>query len=1026
MSSRPLKSAFVSLIALGSAASACSSAPHRAPDALVTGQSDFSSAPPNGASSGARSGGGVLEVGDNAGTSTASTPGAAAPAAPAATGSTSSSTPRSVEETDLYRFDPDDNRLYYLNAYRGLLVFDVSDVDHPQLLGRSPIYGQPVEMVVHDGIASVVVADWYGQMDDGTPFHGSIVRGIDARDPANIAITGEAYLGGSVLDTRVVGDVLYAVTEKYPYDDAWYGLAVPAAASAGSSVATATVSVSSVNLAGGKVSAIDTYDVPGNSGIFNVTPNAIVLASSVQGSNGTLAASTALQYLDISDPGGRIVVRGTATVNGYAQPYGADNGRWTLDFADDHYAHVVTSDNQYSNGDLVISTADFGNPDAPVVTGSLRVKNPGYSAATRFDSGRLYLTPNSFSCYDAQGQTVSSYQTPLEVFDVSNPTAPVELGVTQISGQISLMMPNGQNLFVLGNDYDCTSYTANPMALAYFDMSDPAHPRALGSADFGKGWTYSPAAGTFKAFTLDATDGLVVLPFSGWDSDDYVYNNGVQLFAFDANSIRTSGTGHTKGWVERGIFVNGRLLSLSDLALSVIDYSNPDAPQIMTELTLARNVVNARPAGANLVEVSSDFWDNDEDHSELRVVPKTQADEATTDPALATLPIPGTNPTVFHNGGMSYVVSNVQHEVPCAAGTTPDGNGKEPRCYAYTQAVTAVDLSSNPPSVRGSVTLPDAQYGGWGWGWGWYGCDMVSWYYGADVVQVGTKLAFRRWLPQYSASGQYVDALESLFVVDATNPDALTLGSTVVTDDPNAWWGNLRAIGNDLYAAHYEWLEPSSYASGVYYPGRVGYYIDQVDLSDPAHPSVGRRINVPGFLVGGSQDDTSIIYTMDYEWDGANTHNEFAVLKLDGDRAHLLGHVSIPGYTGNVFVQGSTAYFSVQTNATTLDANGNTLSTSAMQLYQLDLSDPQNPVVLPSQAQNGWGWLLAVEGNHAFVTSGWYNQGIDIFKLTPGQAPVYDQFVRARGWWTSSLAVDADNAYLASGYWGVQTVPLSK
>jgi hypothetical protein len=163
----------------------------------VEGQSEFSSAPPNGAG---RQGGGL-----NAGVDD----GNAAPSAPGKGPTTSGGTaaPRKVEETDLYRLEGD--RLYYLNQYRGLMVFDVSDVDHPQLLGRSPIYGSPVEMIVRNGVASVVVADWYGTMDDGTPFHGSIVRGIDATDPANMQVLGEAKLGGWVRDTRVVGDVLY-------------------------------------------------------------------------------------------------------------------------------------------------------------------------------------------------------------------------------------------------------------------------------------------------------------------------------------------------------------------------------------------------------------------------------------------------------------------------------------------------------------------------------------------------------------------------------------------------------------------------------------------------------------------------------------------------------------------------------------------------------------------------------------------------------------------------------------------------
>src|SRR5262249_44150561 len=130
---------------------------------------------------------------------------------------------RTVEETDLYRLEG--NRLYYLNAYRGLMVFDVSNVDQPALIGRSPIYGWPVDMIVRNGIAIVVVADWYGQLDDGTPFHGSIVRGLDASDASNIKVLGEAKLGGWVRDDRVVGDVIYAVSEDYGWEYGWdYGV----------------------------------------------------------------------------------------------------------------------------------------------------------------------------------------------------------------------------------------------------------------------------------------------------------------------------------------------------------------------------------------------------------------------------------------------------------------------------------------------------------------------------------------------------------------------------------------------------------------------------------------------------------------------------------------------------------------------------------------------------------------------------------------------------------------------------------
>jgi hypothetical protein len=990
---------------------------------LVEGMTEFSSAPPAGQNG--KNGGGL-----------ASADGNSAPSGPAAQeggdAASGAAAPREVEETDLYRLDGD--RLYYLNQYRGLMVFDVSDVDHPTLLGRSPIYGWPDEMVVRDGIASVVVADWYGTMDDGSPFHGSIVRGIDARDPADIKVTGEALLGGWVRDTRVVGDVLYAVTEKYPWDNGWWGLAGDGAVAV-TGPNTVQVSVASVSFAGGQISAVDSYDVPGYGGVFNVTPSSIMLASDIltdvnEYGYGTSTGQSQLTYLDISDPAGAIVERGSVVVDGSIQSWGADNGRWNLDFADGRLAHVVGrgyGGGAVVNNTLSISTADFTDPDAPVVAGSLTTPMPGWDATARFDGTRLYLTPTSWGCeYDSSGVATGSVRTPLDVYDLADPAMPRLMGSSSIDGQVWLMIPNGDRLFALGNTYDCTNGYQSPISLAYFDMTDPTNPTALGTAAFGEGWAWTPAAGTFKAFTKSDADGLVVLPFSGWDPSGYQYNNGLQLIEFTDQSIATSGTALTKGWVERGIFVKNRLVSLSNLALSVVDYTDHANPSVVSELTLARNVVSVKPAGANVVEVSSDFWDNDTDHSELRLLPMSEVEENVSDPTLVSLQIDGTNPTVFHDGALSYVVSNVRREVPCPEGQggselKPGGEEVAYKCYSWTQEVQAVDTSEGGAVLRGKVALPDVGYGYYGgWYWGWYGCGMYDWYYGADAVQVdGNKLAFRRWLPQYDAAGEYVDALQSLYVVDASNPDALTVSSTVVTRERDGWWGNLRAIGDQLYASHYEWDVNPRYeeATSTYYPGVVRYYIDAIDLTDTSQPRIARKINVPGFLVGGSEDDPSIIYTMDYHWDGVNTTNDLAVLKLVGDKAHLQGHVAIPGSTGGVFVRGSTAYFSAQRWDQT---------TNNIQLYQVDLSDPKNPTVLPSAERDGWGWLIGVEGDRAFVTSGWANQGVDIFKLQDGSAPVYDQFVRTRGWWTSSLARQGDQVLLASGYWGTQVINLNE
>jgi hypothetical protein len=88
------------------------------------------------------------------------------------------------------------------------------------------------------------------------------------------------------------------------------------------------------------------------------------------------------------------------------------------------------------------------------------------------------------------------------------------------------------------------------------------------------------------------------------------------------------------------------------------------------------------------------------------------------------------------------------------------------------------------------------------------------------------------------------------------------------------------------------------------------------------------------------------------------------------------------------------------------------------------MNDPSNPVDTASAAQGGWGWLMDVQGDRAFISSGWGNNGIDIYKLAPATPPKFDQFVRTLGWSPSSLKRQDNTVYVATGYWGVQAITL--
>jgi hypothetical protein len=946
---------------------ACSGDKDRSP-----GQTRFQSAPPNGSRGGFGAGAGGAPTDGASGSNQTPTPNAPSGA-------------RTVEETDLYRLEG--NRLYYLNGYRGLMVFDVTNPDKPSLLGRSAIFGQPVDMIVRNGIAIVVVGDWFGRMDDGSPFHGSIVRGLDATDPTNIKVLGEAKLGGWVRDDRVVGDVIYAVSQDYGW---WYGWDDGTGVSSSN---TPAVIVSSVSFANNAITQVGSVRFDGFSGVFNVTPNSIMMAA------GDDTGATQLQYLDISDPAGAIVKRGTATVPGVVNGWGADNGRWNLDFADAKTAHVI-GESYGQEGGYMLSTVDFSNPDAPIVDSEFPIAQTGWSAAARFDTNRLYLSPQS-GYYDG------SDTTPFQVFDLTNPTAPHLAGTVTVPGMVWNILPApNQRIFALGDDYSNTG-EGDSVSLQYLDVTDVNAPKLLGTSTFGQGWAWTPAAGTFKAFTMDATKGLVVLPFAGWDYTSGNYNNGLQLIEFTPQSVTTAGAAHTKGWVERGIFVGNRLVSLSDLSLAVVDYTNPLTPSVVTELTLARNVVTAQPTGTTVAEVSSDWWDNDVTTSQVRVLPVANAEETADVGTVPTVNVDGIGASVFNNGRFEYVVTNVKTDVPC-----PNSQGSG--CYERAQQVQIVDLANNTAVARGKLQLPGDP---WGWyGWGWWGFWWYDWWWGDEVTQVdGDVLAFRRWEPVYDSNGNYIDANSDLYIVDLSNPDAPHIASLVIQTDPNAWWGNLRVVGNTLYTTSYDWVDDPNQPYGW-----VRYYLEAIDLSDRAHPRVGAKVNVPGLLVGGDASDPSVVYTIDYRWDNDTSINDLDVLKIDGDNATLLSQTPIDGWVGSTFVSGKSAYLSAERSWQ--DPSGEWKS--RVDLHAIDLTNPWSPQDRVASDQ-GWGWLLAVEGDRALVTSGWWGESaIDIYRLRPGQAPAFEQTVRTRGWWINGVSRQANTLFLSSGYWGVQAVQL--
>jgi hypothetical protein len=118
---------------------------------LTPGQTEFVSQEPDlSGRSGAAGSGGLAAPGGSA-TGTGAERSAADNAAPP------SGRMAEVEEADIYRVDG--NRLFYLNTYRGFVVYDVADPQKPQRLSRLPVFGYPIEMFVEGNTVYALLKD---------------------------------------------------------------------------------------------------------------------------------------------------------------------------------------------------------------------------------------------------------------------------------------------------------------------------------------------------------------------------------------------------------------------------------------------------------------------------------------------------------------------------------------------------------------------------------------------------------------------------------------------------------------------------------------------------------------------------------------------------------------------------------------------------------------------------------------------------------------------------------------------------
>jgi len=793
-----------------------------------------------------------------AGGPTGGTPGG--PAAPG-TGTGADAAARTVEESDVYALSG--STLVALNAYRGLQLVDLADPARPVLRSRVPVVGQPVELYLRGGVALFVVRDtfgwaWTASADAVQPVAGSQLWAVDVSRADAPSVLARLDLEGSVVTTRLVGDVLHVVSRKSTWQDvlpAPGGLPVATTGAGGDLTYVASIDVADPRTP----RAVARLDFPASGWDAHalVTDRRIVLAQSGWSAGGEVARFT---FVDISDPGGALAPGASFEVPGRI----AD--RWGLDQAGTVFRAVLQSG---WNGGATLRTWTSATVGEATPLGRLDIVVPETLTAARFDGTRVYVV-------------TAERIDPLWVVDAADPARPVLAGQLHMPGQLEFLEPRGDRLLALGH----TNEAGQPwqLAVSLVDVADPALPtlRARVIVGEGPGNVGAVPDDLRKAFRVIDAAGLALVPYQGWDPASWRWAGGLQLVDFDlvAGTLAKRGFVPHPGSVSRAFPVPGRtawLAALSDEQLQILDATDRAAPVERASLDLARPVNELTFVGGYAVELAGDWWRGD---ASLVVAPALDPDAAT---PLARVDLAAPQARLFRIGHVVWLLS-----------------------HDFTQGkawLEAVDLSDPlRPLRRGRIDVaPDEVAGASGWGFRGMG---------DEAVLLGPVLAVHRsWNGPGPLAGGTTGAVapggvplageDAIVLFDLSNPDAPRRAGKVVLSASDWSWG-LRADGGLLWLTHHEWTED---ARGV------RYYLDRVDVADPDAPRLLSKVNVPGTFLGVGGGGR--VYTLDSRWDEATLSTTSTVHALDlteRGTARLVGSVSVPGWASGAILGAGQAW----------------------------------------------------------------------------------------------------------------------
>ncbi len=975
-----------------------------------------------------------------------------------------------VEEGDIYRV-VGDGLLLNLNRYRGLQIIDVSDPRSPAIVGALPVTGSPVEMYGDGDRAVVLLNGWrgyYGSRDDVAleSAEGGLVMTVDLSDPTNPTLLDQAHVPGYIQTSRLTrGDASSAL---YVAATEW----VESTGPDGSRTSGPRTVVKSFDVSGDTIAMRSEFDLGGYVDAIQATPQMLLVARTDWYSNDN-SDSSDVTLIDISNTDGTMVERDTVAVAGKvvsqfhmdfrgdmlrvlsgprwgggqsshletwdatdpdklvaidSEAFGTGDNLFAAIFLEDRafavtylrqdpfHAFSITPDGQVqeeseyivsgwndffrpvldnsrlvgvgiddANGGREVAVSlyditDLTNPEPLVARAEVEGSTGGWSwSEANWDHRAFTVLDQAVEVQAASGETEtglvllpfsgwndneSRYVSAVQIYTFSANTL-TRRGVMENSDAV-------RRSFVIDSDL---AANLSDSELGLFNHATPDTPESYSSLALAPNYTELLAFGDYRARIIGVDDWYWYVPV------DQLRPTVVEIIPADANADQAEPVAQFEIPATARTFAIGDLLVAMTMEKDyedpkdrietrfvVFDLSDPTSPQRRGDFVT--DELDATYGYGYLYDCLYCRWSY-HDFSLVNVVGEALTFVNQTQQQASI----GTEETCVTE---VYDYANCSADSDCSYYSGYEScsslNGASPVCYGEIAYCTyhndTGDTSCEPVDVD-DINDPDVTV--------YNNCE--------------TREAVRYW-QQYGFDS-----------VDFSNPDQPQLTPSVSLP-VNEEGVSVLADGDTLYA---------SVKRPVNVPGDprpyVRYAIMAIDYSNPAAPTVGPAINVPGELLVISGDT---IYTRDLVWGDKVAETAIAQLRLGDDRAYLQGH---------------RRFIDRQVEDVAIDDRGLALvSHRPLWNYGWDYNSGNNlqtlTVLSPSSGGltelsevevDSWATLRTVTAQRAlFQVPG----GLLVLNLEDPAQPSPQAFFATPGW-PSAMLVDGDQVMFPAGRYGI-------